>query len=392
MTASPPVPADFVPGCPPKWQPPSLPQSLHEDGGIYFRDPNAARYPAFPTEPAVRAIFHQDAQNALHDSDLFACGNTFGSLLSVARDEDRTFRFDVERVGQTLFLVRKTNTGNPCETIEEVRGYGHTFPEAYTVWEPEVKGSASHQRIIKYDFMGFKIMIRSECDGYLSDLLLSSELNGQNPALHTTTQQPDLDAALPSLSLGFNGQDSTATKDLVVTQTGKPIPQHAIFDLKTRSIKTKDRMINDMEQFYPRLWANQTPNFVLAFHQWGKFEKSNIHVKNIADEIKAWEKRSSSILRRLGGILKKLVDLSKMKGTARFEVRRVGKGPIEVWSEISGWSALPDELKVRLKEAQGCSEHDSDDVEDEADGNGGANLEHDSSDEDEGDDADYLKF
>lgn len=103
---------------------------MDEDRGSYYRDPNSARYPSHPTEPAIRAIREINPTFNFSEIDIFGCGNTLGSLLSFARDEERTFRFGVEVIGSSLFLVRKTN--KPRELIERIHGYGHTFPEAYT--------------------------------------------------------------------------------------------------------------------------------------------------------------------------------------------------------------------------------------------------------------------
>ena len=51
--------------------------------------------------------------------------------------------------------------------IPDIYGYGHSFPEVHTMWEPEVKGLSSHQHVIQYDFGGLKFLVRSESDGYL---------------------------------------------------------------------------------------------------------------------------------------------------------------------------------------------------------------------------------
>lgn len=384
--------ADFVPGQPPKWQPPSLPQSLQEDNGVYFRDVNSAHHPTFPTEPAVRAILHEGAKSSLLDSDVFVCGNSFGCLLCTARNEERTFRFGVERIGSTTFFVRKTNT--PRESIDDIRGYGHTFPEAYTVWEPAVKGSVSYQRLIKYDFMGLKVIMRSECDGYLPDKLSPEERDLQPAAPDCDSKETDLNVNFPVLGMGRSIHKSVNAKELEIVAAGRTISQSAIFDLKTRSIHSKDRLSNNLEEFYPRLWANQTPDFVLAFHRHGLFDNTNIQIKDLKAEIQDWETRSADVLCRLGSLLKKLIETSKMEGSARFEVRRIGNGPLELWSENPGWSALPDDLKVEL----GAIQSDSD----SKDGDGGADNEENgvvdgnqySADdsEDEVDDAAYLKF
>lgn len=61
--------------------------------------------------------------------DVVGCGNTIGNLIRFANSSKRTFRFYIEVVGNTIFLVRKENS--LTEPIKGVRGYGYTFPEAY---------------------------------------------------------------------------------------------------------------------------------------------------------------------------------------------------------------------------------------------------------------------
>jgi hypothetical protein len=78
--------------------------------------------------------------------DIVGCGSTIGNLLRCARSESKTFRFDVDVIGDTLLLVRKESS--PKELITNLQGYGHAFPEAYTRWDSEVRNSCCHQHII----------------------------------------------------------------------------------------------------------------------------------------------------------------------------------------------------------------------------------------------------
>ncbi|TKA75553.1 hypothetical protein B0A49_03587 [Cryomyces minteri] len=133
----------LVPGKPPAWTPLETPRQLTPDSGNYFKDPNAARFPTYPTSPAVRAIFTEQPHFPTQAVDIFACGRTMGNLLAFVRSDDFPFRLYVEVTGNMDFFVRKERS--PAELIEGVLGYGHTFREAYTSWEPEVGGSASHQ-------------------------------------------------------------------------------------------------------------------------------------------------------------------------------------------------------------------------------------------------------
>lgn len=96
--------------------------------------------------------------NTPFDADVFGCGSTLGNLLRFTRGIDKAFRFTAEVIGKTLFLIRKEN--DPKQFIEGVRGYGHTFPDAYTTCPEEVKDSETHQRIIQYDLGGLQCLVR----------------------------------------------------------------------------------------------------------------------------------------------------------------------------------------------------------------------------------------
>jgi hypothetical protein len=106
------------------WNPPSEELKLPQDSGRYFRDPNAARHPSHPMEPAVKAVLAQNPHFDTENVDLFGCTSTIGSLLRFIKNDDKTFRFTVEAVGRTVFFIRRENA--PDELIAGPRGYGPT--------------------------------------------------------------------------------------------------------------------------------------------------------------------------------------------------------------------------------------------------------------------------
>ena len=120
-------------------------------------------------------LYHINPDFEAGNADVVGCGSTLGNLLRFAAGADRSFHFKVEYIGKTLFLVRQEQS--PTELLQGVRGYGHTFPEAYTTWDFEMRGSASHQRLIQYSFGGLKLIVRSETDGYLKGRL-NTETSG----------------------------------------------------------------------------------------------------------------------------------------------------------------------------------------------------------------------
>lgn len=301
-----------TPGKPPAWTPLSKPIKLREDDGNYFRDQNAARYPAHPLEPAVRAILTSQPDFPSSSIDLFACGSTLGNLLRFVRKIDKTFRILVEVVGDTVFFLRRENS--PTELIPDVRGFGHTFPEAYTTWEVDVKGSESHQRILQYKFAGLDCLVRFEADGYHKNLV-PGDREGQG----SSAEDNSLDSLVSSLGDStISAYPSGSDRPLNVIRGGQPIPQSAVFDLKTRSIYKKEQSI--LDDVLPRLWVAQIPNFILAYHSSGLFEQ--IQTRDMRAEVQRWERENEDTLRRFAALLRKLVDFARGTSNGKFEIRR----------------------------------------------------------------------
>jgi hypothetical protein len=337
---------------------------LQEDNGTYYRDPNAARYPTYPTEPAIRALLKVHPDYDLPKVDIVGCGSTLGSLLSACRSDERTFEFGVERVGSTLFLLRQTSVK---QLIEDVRGYGHSFPEAYTTWPAEVKGSASHQRLIEYAFAGLRFLIRSESDGYLPEKLTPKSRTQTSKA---ETGSTSLEESAKTLIVSSFTETTSST--LIINPAGHQIPQSAVFDLKTRSARREI----DLAEFFPRLWINQTPNFIIARHNLGVF--TDVGVKDVRKDVQQWESDNQVVLLRLQTLLKKLIELTGKDGCSRLQVHRVGTGPVLVSKQLKAWGVLPRDLKARWQ-GKGFAKEE------------GLKEKTDETDSEDGNE-DYLKF
>ncbi|KAH6625604.1 hypothetical protein C7974DRAFT_472936 [Boeremia exigua] len=331
----------LVPGQPPKWTPPKVAQRLPEDSGSYYRDPNAARYPEYPIAPAVQAVMDA-TDDAPIDADVFACGSTLGNLLRFTRGMDRAFRFNVETIGDTVFLVRKEN--DPKELIEGVRGFGHTFPEAYTTWPKEVKGSETHQRIIQYDLGGLQCLVRFECDGFLDDSPAPNKLAPSTAKPPTAPPSEDiLSQALSSTTV--TTPQTTSKQPLTILHTGTPIPQSSIFDLKTRSGRY-NKTIN-MDDITPQLWLKQVPNFIVAYHDGaGLFQPPQI--TDTRPLISAFETANAEPIRRLIALLTKIIDVARADDTRGLEVYCPGANALEIRRQFGdGVRALPAALHAQ---------------------------------------------
>jgi hypothetical protein len=297
-------------------------------------------------EPAVLAVLSQNAPYA-RDSDVFACGSTLGNLLRFIRGEDKRFRLLVELVDGTVFFIRRENT--PRELIPEVRGYGHSFPEAYTTWDADVKGSVSHQRVVSYRFGGLCFLVRFQGDGYIP-------AKGEDED-SIATRLPRAGGggstcAVDGLAALLDQNRVTTIvpptdSELTVLSAGKGVAQGCMFELKTRSIRKKEAAISEdtFSEQLPRLWVSQIPKFILAYHDRGIFE--DISVRDVREDVEAWEREHADDLSRLAALLHQIVELVKSRPDGKLEVRHVKVGMLEIREQLAdAGDALSDPMKI----------------------------------------------
>ncbi len=238
-----------------------------------------------------------------------------------------------------MFFVRKEKS--PKELIEDIRGYGHTFPESHTTWEADVRGSVSHQRIIRYSFGGMCVVVRSETDGYLDDQ------KRPGPSNVAKLTQPIGDAGDDfGLSSSLDVSERTVNSDepLMIKPGGQLVPQQLIFDIKTRS----SRKEIDMDDVLPRLWVNQTPNFIIAYHKSGDF--SDPQIQHVRPKILAWEAANAKVLGRLQAILRDIKDQANSLDLNSFEISRTGTGPLHLRKQVGdNKRAMPSALSADWK-------------------------------------------
>ncbi|KAJ5751470.1 uncharacterized protein N7511_008435 [Penicillium nucicola] len=265
----------------------------------------------------IQAILTERPEFCLRNVDIIGCGSTLGSLLRFARGRAQSFRLLVQVVGNTVFFIRRENS--PTETIPDVRGYGHTFPKAYTTWSALVQGSVSHQRLVNYDFAGINCLVRFEVDGFLPDLIPEDSKVQQ---YHTSeTGDIEVNDILSSIQEVTISGVRLTTKDtelttLKVSKGGHHVPQRAVFDLKTRSVKKMD--VQTVEEELPRLWVRQIPNFVLAYHTFGKFK--DVRIQDMREELKLWEESQQPALARFASLLHMIVSFARSVDNGRFEI------------------------------------------------------------------------
>ena len=139
----------------------------------------------------------------------------------------------------------------------------------------------------------------------------------------------------------------TEAKPLTTKVGGCIVPQSALFDLKTRSIKRQSE--DHIGEQLPRLWITMVPNIVLAFHAYGKFE--SILVQEVQSRVDEWESANTAPLGRFGALLNKIVSFAREDPGRRFEFEFNGSGDLHV-REVGGKFLLSSDGEELLTASQ----------------------------------------
>ncbi|KAH6660580.1 hypothetical protein BKA67DRAFT_686955 [Truncatella angustata] len=303
----------YNPGEPALWTPPALPVQLKQDQGEFLRDMNGAYFPDFPMLPTVQSVFALNKSFEPSSVNVVGCASSLGNLLRAARSAEASFRFDVELVGDTLFIVRNAKD----EKIPDVRGYGHSFLENFTTYADVFNKTKSHQRIIKYHFAGLDYLVRFESDG--------CESRNDEKALSQDQRAAMLGPAVKgAVKMDINGTI---------------IPQESVLEVKTRS---RLRGSIDLSEHLPRLWVRQIRKLVTGYHERGVF--ADVQKIDVGERVQDWEKGSQAELRKFAAIVNWLVEEVKRAKHASLEVYRRDTGPLQLREHVGKQRrALPDQ-------------------------------------------------
>lgn len=96
-----PTPTIAVPGSPPLWSAPRVPQQLKKDSGLIYIAQNAARHPDSPLEPLFRALYITNPSFDIRSIDVVTDRNNIRKLLSFinpgsTRNGLETFTINIE--------------------------------------------------------------------------------------------------------------------------------------------------------------------------------------------------------------------------------------------------------------------------------------------------------
>lgn len=311
-------------GKPPRWTPVSEPRRLPPDRNEYPLDRNGYHFPKHPFEATAISVLYMQPEPLTSPLDIVCNSSSLGYLISFCRigaEDFRQFRVLVEVIGGAVHIFRRDNA--PGQMHENLRGYGHTFPDANTTWDAGTGGSTSHQRIVRYDLDGLSVLLRGEIDGYLP------ETAQEDTPPREKASVDDLLHGLSSTSLSPKAVDTT-TFTVLSTKAGSPVPQSSLFDLKTRAKFRRDDDILGAQ--LPRLWRSQIPNLILAFHERGTFH--DVSVQNVRDRIDEWERENAESIAVLIALLRRIVNVVRTSPGRKVEICATVDSEIEVRRQL----------------------------------------------------------
>lgn len=84
-----------------------------------------------------------------------------------------------------------------------------------------------------------------------------------------------------------------------------------------------------MAEEFPKLYLAQIPNFLAAYHRYGKFE-AGIKIQSVTPRIKAWEKKIRNGLAYFSALLPEITKLARASNDGKVELVRTEMGELEV--------------------------------------------------------------
>lgn len=323
-------------------------------------------------ESTALAVLSLANPNIPADLDIVACSSSLGNLLRFALGEDKSFRILVQAVdgSNTVFFARRENS--PTEKHEDYTGFGHTFPEAYTAWDPEAKGSDTSYRILGYRFGGLRMLVRAEVDAYVAREGRDGAPPpaGRSKAAHSASTTPTTTADVADLGQLVSELRATtsqvaprppaaspsAAKISTVSSTCAPVAQSQVLEIKTRSRFKRD-VEDTVAKEIPKLWLAQIPSLVVAYHDKGKFnfsaaqpeESPDMRVQDVRGPVERWERVLAR--RELAGfaaLINRVVAVVRARPDGKVELRREGTGGLEIREQGAGaGELLSEEMKGR---------------------------------------------
>lgn len=328
-------PTIAVPGCPPLWSPPKVPQEVIQDSGIIYIAQNVGRLPETPLEPLFRSLYIEKPSYNIRKVDLITDPKAISKLLSFSNPHLSPngvlpFTIEIEILGNTAIFSLAEVEPWRFVTAHESTSYHHEFKQAFT--KTQVPGSSGHHRVISYNLGGLKLVVSYETDAYV-DVEQVSNFQAQNEGSEN---------ASPSR------HKPPAGSKLVILEKGKKVPMSS-----TLLIKTLDSGEHvNVQELLSQLWVSQIPNLVRAYQRHAICKPPEI--QDVALDIAEWECDHSDDLQRLIALFKLIVRVAREHG-GNIVLKYDGWSEILAVCKIEGNKMLLDDLYFKFGKEVGTS-------------------------------------
>ncbi|USP73461.1 hypothetical protein yc1106_00735 [Curvularia clavata] len=327
----------YVPGSPPKWNPPSLPVTLAQDTGRQFVDQNAARVPKYPFEPVFRALSIMNPNTNLNAIDIVVNRNSLRKLLDLAAGKKLDpFCMGLNMINNTLVISRKERSAERMIHGVSNSGYGHTFEHTFTTPEDEMSNSSSHHRVIRYHIGPLNCVVRFEVDAYYDDPSTETTTAEHDTADPLTEAMAKLAVAEPSPPAQTTRRPNPADKPTIAVERGTFIPPSKLAEIKARK---GFRLFEAM----PQLWFGRTPYFINGNHDNGTVH--SVTISHAAAQFAQWETANQERLRRMVSLLVQIKSaMCETRNGAGLLVYDTKGGPLKMYQAKNGAPVLPKDI------------------------------------------------
>jgi len=180
-------------------------------------------------------VLHQQPSFDFTDLELITDRYALIRLLELATGGNREdFNFGAQIIGNTVMFIRSDSAEHANQST--ICGYRESFEKAYLQYEPELKATSKHYRIITYKFGAMKIMLRHAADAYLP------------PA------QGDL--------IDLTDLSDSQFGNVTIRSTGTLVSQASVTEFMT--LNAKHKLDHRIRQKLCEAWLSQTHQFAVV--------------------------------------------------------------------------------------------------------------------------------
>jgi len=203
--------------------------------------------------------------------------NSLRKLLDFASDKTGSWRIDADLIGDTMFFSQWEVERIQIINGEQDTGYGHEFEKAFTTFDPELKDSIGHNRIVRYKLGDTDCMVRFEAGAYVeSEASLTNSTSDDGGESKT-----DVTPGRMMAPVTIKGKSVTLVFKEVYKAIGSPyrlvevIPQGRLVDpADIAEVKSRGKLPSSAK-IMSQLWFSQTRNLCVGIHKDGRISLLN---------------------------------------------------------------------------------------------------------------------